>query len=278
MRELAGKLPPIDWTEAELKDAPEVHFLTGGKFWDQTIFCAWTLLAHAGTPLKVVLWDDGSLRKKEINAFHRVFPGCCRVVGRTEVEPRLEEFNRKYPTLAQRRRVYPHLRKVTDIHTMGDEWKLVLDSDMLFLRRPDRLLEWLENPSKPLLMCDVETSYGRNLEELESICGKKLEERLNVGVCGLQSRNIDWEEVEKWHAQLIAGDNSSYYDEQALVAMMVADKSPVVLDDSMYICLPDNDEIASPKGILHHYVAGAKLGYFTEAWKVAHKLGLEALK
>ncbi|MCC5875041.1 MAG: glycosyl transferase [Candidatus Sumerlaeia bacterium] len=278
MRAAAGNLPSINWSMEELEGAPEVNFLTGTKFWDQTMFCAWTLFAHAGRPLRLVLWDDGTLNRDTCEIFHRTFSSSCRVVKRSDVEAQLQAFIDSRPTLLQRRLVYPHLRKVTDIHALDQGWKLVLDSDMLFFQRPDAILNWLDDPQEPLLMKDVQTSYGRSLEALQAICGKPLQEQLNVGVCGLNSRDIIWEDLEKWHSELIADGKASYYDEQALVAMMASSSRPEVLDGNAYICLPSGEEISTPRGVLHHYVAGAKLEYFTTAWRKALQMGLEAIK
>ena len=58
----------------------------------------------------------------------------------------------------------------------------------------------------------------------------------------------------------------SYYDEQALVALVLARAQHTVLPME-YLCLPDVEEIRNPSAVAHHYVAKAKQGYFQEAWK-----------
>ena len=43
-----------------------------------------------------------------------------------------------------------------------------------------------------------------------------------VGLCGLRSDTLDWAELEAWTAELQALEKTSYYLEQALVAMLAA--------------------------------------------------------
>src|SRR5690606_28875224 len=117
--------------------------------------------------------------------------------------------------------VYFNIRKLTDIHPGRDGWRIVLDSDMLFFAPPRDLLEWMKSPAQPLFMTDIATSYGRSDSRLQSICGLAVPQKLNVGICALQSEQIDWDEIEEWHRQLVS-EGTSYFDEQALLAMYAA--------------------------------------------------------
>ena len=42
---------------------PEVHFLTGKRFWYQTAFCLHTLQVHSGRVFRAVFHDDGSFHQ-----------------------------------------------------------------------------------------------------------------------------------------------------------------------------------------------------------------------
>src|SRR5262249_1452024 len=56
-------------------DVPEIHFLTGRKYWYQTCFCAYSMMRYAGSPLRLVVYDDGSLGAKHRREMARIFPG-----------------------------------------------------------------------------------------------------------------------------------------------------------------------------------------------------------
>ncbi|MBI5771146.1 MAG: glycosyl transferase [Verrucomicrobia bacterium] len=265
MRAAAAQLAP---RPAPPAGAAEVSFLTGKKYWYQTAFCAWSLSRCANREFVPVLLDDGSFDAGLHAECRRVFPGAIPP-DRRELEARLEAHlpAARFPTLRAQRLTYLHLRKLTDAHVGRRGWRLVLDSDMLFFRRPDALLAWLDAPSRPLHMLDVQDAYGYPEATLRELAGRPLPEHVNVGVCGLRSDAIDWEKLEWWAARLLTRHGTSYYLEQALVALLFAGAEAARLPAPDYRLLPTEAECQSPTAALHHYVAESKRGYFRHAWR-----------
>jgi hypothetical protein len=261
----AGRLPPLPPPPS---DAPEVCFLTGRRFWYQTAFCFWSLCRHAGRPLRAVFYDDGTFDDSLRNECIRLFPG-ARLHDVREIEALLDQHLpvARFPTLRARRLVYPNLRKLVDCHVGHHGWRLVLDSDMLFFRRPDLLLAWLESPARPLHMTDVQDAYGYSTELMESLAGRPIPSRLNVGLCGLRSDELDWDRLETWCRRLQEAEGTSYYQEQALAAMWLAGRECVVAPPEDYVLMPDEDEARRPHAVMHHYVHLSKRGYFRHAWR-----------
>ena len=258
-------LPPLD---AAPGDAPEVSFLTGRRFWYQTAFCFWSLARQAGRPIRAAFADDGSLDGRLREACLRLFPGSA-IASLEEIEARLDEHlpESRFPTLRARRREYPNLRKLTDVHAGRHGWRLVLDSDMLFFRRPDLLLAWLAAPDRPLHMIDVHDAYGYPPALLESLAGAPVPHRLNVGICGLNSDEIDWARLEFWCRRLQEAAGTSYYQEQALVALMLTGRACRIAPAADYRLMPADAEARRPSAIMHHYVDLSKRGYFRHAWR-----------
>lgn len=265
MQAAADRLAP---RPAPPHPAPAVHFLTGRKYWYQTAFCAWSLSRSSGREFVPVLHSDGSLDSQLQAECQRVFPGAV-TVDSSELEARLETHLpvARFPALRAQRRTYLHLRKLTDVHVGRTGWQLVLDSDMLFFRRPDALLAWLDAPLRPLHMLDVQDAYGYPDPTLRELAGRPLPSHVNVGICGLRSEAIDWEKLEWWAAQLLARHGTSYYLEQALVALLLAGADAERLPARDYLLLPDEAECRAPTAVLHHYVAESKRGYFRHAWR-----------
>jgi len=268
----AGELPPV--AAAVPADAPAVHFLTGAKFWYQTAFCVHSLLVHVGRPLRVAVLDDGTLTAEHAAALRRVIPG-LRVMGAAEIQNRLDEHlpAARFPTLRQRRLVYPHLRKLTDVHAGSAGWKLVLDSDMLFHRRPEFLSGWLHAPDRPCHMLDVENAYGYSAGLMAELAGTPVPDRVNVGICGLRSDAIDWDRLEHWCRVLLEREGSHYLQEQALTAMLVAGQSRAKAPAAEYVVRPTRAESLCPTAVLHHYVAESKAWYFRFGWRHAATSG-----
>jgi hypothetical protein len=266
MERAAFRLPPLDSREGI--EPLELHFLTGKPFWYQTCFCAYSFAVASGLPIRLVVYDDGTLRDSHRHEIRRLFPE-SRIVSTDDIQRRLDERlpAQRFPALRAHRLRYPHLRKLTDVHAGSQGWKLVLDSDMLFFREPTFLVNWLHMPDRPCHMVDSETSYGYTSALMTRLAGSPIAARVNVGVCGLNSDAFDWPQLEYWCATLIETEGTTYYHEQALVAMLVAGNPCAVAPADEYLVLPDASEVEQPSAVMHHYVANSKRWYFRTAWR-----------
>ncbi|MEM9017571.1 MAG: glycosyl transferase, partial [Verrucomicrobiota bacterium] len=151
-------------------------------------------------------------------------------------------------------------------------WKLILDSDMLFFETPTEILHWWDerrSEIEPCFMRDCEESYGYSRSLMTSLTGSPIPEELNVGICGLRSETIDWNELEHWCTELVEREGTSYFLEQALVAMIASRAPHRILPRESYITFPSSDEANAGAGVLQHYVADSKPDYFGTCWKIA---------
>jgi hypothetical protein len=263
MAEAASKLPAVTSDPEGLT----VYFLTGKNHLYQTLFCISSLIRHtASEKFRFILVDDGSIDGATLKQIGMQLPG-TEVVLQHNVAANLQDQlpASKYPHLNQKREIYPHLKKLTDIHTLsGNDWKLVLDADMLFWHRPDEIIDWLKNPTRPIHMIDCVQSYGYPTAMMRDLCGSDVPRLLNVGVIGMKSSSIHWQAVDEWIQLLEQKGGASYYLEQALTAMLIGEQACTVLDAEQYQVNPGT---GSDDAILHHYVDLSKKRYFTEDWK-----------
>lgn len=246
-----------------------LHLLTGRRFWYQTVFCLHSFAHFAARTIDVELYDDGTI-DAETHDKLAALGSRLRVHAQHDLRARLEtQLPRgRFPALHERWLNYPNIRKLIDVHLGGGGWKLVLDSDLLFFRPPDRLLEWLDHPHSLLCARDSAESYGYSRTLLERLAAVPLPHCLNVGVCGLESSGVDWDLLESWTRQLIAEEGTHYYLEQALVAMMAARLGTwTMLPASDYVTHPAPAEAHAPSAVMHHYVDTSKRWYFGGAWK-----------
>lgn len=248
----------------------ELHVLTGRRFWYQTVFCLWTFARHSGRPLQPVIYDDGTLSEAFCAPLARLFPA-ARFVTQAETLARLDAHlpAARYPALRERWLNYPNIRKLTDVHAGLSGWKLVIDSDLLFFRRPSLLIEWLDSPAQPLHAVDCETSYGYSRPLLDSLAGSPVAELVNVGLTGLNSSELDWDKLEYWCRTLIERERVHYYLEQALVAMLLAGRDCTIAPVADYVTLPLPPETLECRAVMHHYVGNSKRWYFQHNWRRA---------
>jgi hypothetical protein len=247
-----------------------IHVLTGKRFWYQTIFCLWTFARHSKRTLHPVIYDDGTLTVEHSKPIERLFPNASLILQK-ETLLRLDAHlpESRFPILRERWRNYPNIRKLTDVHAGESGWRLVIDSDLLFFRQPAFVMDWLDRPTKPFHAVDCETSYGYTRQQMNSLAGNAVSDLVNVGLTGLNSSAIDWEKLEYWSRVLIEREGTSYYLEQALIAMLVAGRDCAIAPGADYVTKPDGDEAQHCNAIMHHYVADSKRWYFRHCWRVA---------
>ncbi|SEO23521.1 hypothetical protein SAMN05192574_106200 [Mucilaginibacter gossypiicola] len=265
MEQRSVELPPV----ISHANGLPVYFLTGKNYLYQTLYCIQSLVKSSGVQFKFILVDDGSFNLELLKRVEKQLPG-AQVITQNKISENLQNTlpETHYPYLHKKRAVYPHIKKLTDVHTIpGDDWKLVLDSDMLFWDEPADLVNWLNNPQQPLHMIDCTEAYGYSQQLMTQLAGSPIKPLLNVGAIGLKSDAIDWDKLENWVKTLEGQEGTSYYLEQALSAMLIGNDNATVLKAEEYIVNPGPDQIKNKTGRLHHYVDLSKEGYFKHAWK-----------
>ena len=246
----------------------KVAFVSGSKYWHQTAFCFVSLQLVSPFKITPVIFDDGTLTGQISAQLKRVIPW-VQFVYADEVEERLDRMlpERVFPTLRSRRRQYPHLRKLTDIHIASASFTLVLDSDMLFFRTPVELLEWFAAPHA-LYMQDVLPAYGYPDAFLADLVGAPIPGLVNVGLYGLNGKTIGWDRIELWCRRQLEEYGTHYLQEQALTAMLFAGLQARPLSRTNYVVRPRLNEGRRPTAVLHHYVGTSKRSYFQHGWKL----------
>jgi len=245
-----------------------LHLLTGKRYWFQSAFCLWSLSAVSQRPVTPILYDDGTLEKVHIDTLLHIFPKIT-FIEKDECLSRVDKFlpDSSYPSIRERRLKNPLFKKLLDIHAGQDGWKLQIDSDILFFRTPNSLLEWHDSPQQPLRAEDIANAYGYPVKFLNKIAGQQIPERVNTGLLGLRSEDLDWDKIEFWCRSLIEGKGPSYFQEQALVALHLAGKECIVPDPSSYVLFPNLPEATQCNAVMHHYVSNSKKWYFSKNWR-----------
>jgi len=267
MEAAAEHLPALP----DFRTGPTVllHVMTGRRFWYQTAYCLHSFARSAEATVYAELYDDGTIDAECERRLRRLGPR-IRLHRQADIAARLDEFlpAARFPVLRERWRHYPNIRKLTDVHAGRSGWKLVIDSDLLFFRRPDFILRWFGRPDLPLHAVDCAESYGYSRARMERLAGAPIPPLVNVGLCGLRSDALNWEELESWCAELIATEKTNYYLEQALVAMLMAREARrAIAPANDYITRPTRAEVEQPRAVMHHYVAESKRWYFGGGWR-----------
>ena len=244
-----------------------IYFMTGRKYWYQTVFCFCSLLLTSGRSYQPILIDDGSIDSEIEQKLRRVVPWveirCADEIKATisKVLP-LE----RYPNIHFWRQKQPLTRKVIDLHAGQSGWKILLDSDMLFFRKPEWLHDWYDRDPLPAYMIDCDEAYGYSAALRTRVGGSSdFPDRANIGFFGWKSEDVDFDWLEYALETLIAEEGPRYNLTQGLTSMMFAGRRCAIAPENDYIVKPSLSEGMNPTAILHHYVAESKRPYFQKS-------------
>ncbi len=146
-----------------------------------------------------IFHDDGSLTDDDARELLSHFPD-ARVIRRAEADQAVSEGLREHPVCRENRLKHHWFLKVFDTrHYAPHERYIVLDSDIVFFRRPDFLLQWMARNDETLwLMEDTREKYSAARADLEKDMGFPLWERANSGLDLMPKAAADLTLAEKF--------------------------------------------------------------------------------
>ncbi|GAB5562289.1 MAG: hypothetical protein SynsKO_39360 [Synoicihabitans sp.] len=262
MVEWISQLPPFPkLREEDRANAHPVHFLTGKPFLHLTLSSAASLLRRSSIPLRLVVVSDGTLDEPAIDLLRKRFPGRLTVESEASIEERMESYfpRKTFPHLRETRDTANLFRKLMDVHGGASGWNVFIDSDTFFWRCPKRLENGLQSGGRAVYSPDRFSNYGHPSDVISRILGEPVTSRVNSGLTGMMSEEIDWERMEFWLAGIRSevGGKPDFW-EQALTAMHMTSISAESLPAKDYILSPSVSEIRSPTGVFHHYAGASK--------------------
>jgi len=266
METAAFKLPI---PSATLGPPVKLHLLTGTKHWYQTAFCLWSFSTASGRIVAPFVFDDGSLKLEQLEALKRLFPN-LRFMGASQTLERLDGFLpiKRYPSLRAQQQVNPMFKKLLDIHAGETDWRIQMDSDILFFRRPEFLINWYDMPNCSIHLKGIRNAYSCSIAYLAELAGKPVRQKVNAGLLGIRSIDIDWEQMEFWTKKLLQAGGKAHLMEQTLYGLHLTGNSCISLPSKDYVLLPEPSEVHECKAIMHHYIVHSRKWYFQKNWKV----------
>ncbi len=269
--EFAAQQLPLINTAGKSAEARslQIWFMTGARHWYQTAFCAWSLALHSDFKIMPVVISDGTLGQKHCASLKRIFPDAV-VYGADACRQMRESLLPvdKYPFIHKVLSKQLLFRKLTDVFGDSTQYRLFLDSDMLFYRRASHIEGYLQSATSPLVQVDCWESYGYSRQLCEKLVGgKSLPRAINIGVLGMNASLIDWDKVEYWLEQLIANEGWKYNITQCTASMILSQDCISYLPADLYQVLPESPVSTRPLRIMEHYVSDSKPYYFNKAWR-----------
>lgn len=154
---------------------------------------------HSERSWAPIIHEDGSLTDADIAELKKHFPD-ARVIRRSEANAELERVLAEFPACREYRHKHNWFLKNFDAwHYAPHDRYIVIDSDIVFFRRPDQLLRWIDEGQDSLwLMEDTNEKYCMPREEIEELLGFPLWRKVNSGLDLMPRAAFDLALAEKF--------------------------------------------------------------------------------
>jgi hypothetical protein len=246
---------------AEPPDEIPVHILSGKDDW---LLACWMLASWFHTTernWRVILHDDGHLPAEAASAFEKIAP-CIRRISAHEADNAVLAALAGHTACRDYRRAHPLARKIFDVPalTPGERF-IILDSDVLFFRKPESILRWCAYGGDECWFNeDVKEAFPIPLTEVQATLGITVWPRVNSGLCLLNRSTIDLDLCEKALRETSLLKGHIWLVEQSLFAICASARNRGGL-------LPREYEVslekkARPDAVARHYVGAVRQRFY----------------
>ncbi|MEZ5326114.1 MAG: hypothetical protein R3F19_13770 [Verrucomicrobiales bacterium] len=244
--------------------SPPVHVLAGEEQWLMAAWMLTSFLHFTDRPWNIFVHDDGTLSENARAELIRLFDGIT-IVPRSDADVVMKDTLGMYPRCAAYRDAHPLGIKCFDIpHMAKGERFLLLDSDVLFFKRPDQILAWAEdeNDHSTWFNQDPQEPSSLSLDQCQSDLGFSLWPRVNSGLCLLHKDSIRLTNFEQWLELAAIKNGIAWRTEQTLLALGASRTGKGGL-------LPEGYEVSlgktrKPDAIARHYVGAVRSRFYAE--------------
>jgi len=215
----------IAWHRRPDTDAcgPSVHMLVSSRTWYAGLLAAVSFEHHTGRKWKFYIHEDGSVDDRARERIKKVLPD-ARLISREESDANASDFFRAYPKCFAQRQRHNLFLKFSDFAAFAPEDRfIVLDSDVIFFRRPSELLEWTDKGADTCLYNkDTREKYCLPREPIERSMAFEMWPCFNSGLILLPRAAVDWQLAERFIEQFEATAHHPQFFEQTLYALMAS--------------------------------------------------------
>lgn len=249
----------------------EIHILTSSTDWQNACWALRSFYCATGAAYALYIHDDGTLPVSAVGSIKRQFPEAY-ILEKHQADKEVLPWLGQYPLSYKFRTTNPLAQKVFDSMFYGCAPRiLLLDSDVLFFNRPQRLLEIAESSQfrKNCANEDVASAYTVSPVDVERLCGFTLVDRFNSGLCVLQRESLS----VAWFEEFLSIPDVMSHPwrvEQTLFA----------LASSRYGCelLPSEYSVSLKPGVeerpCKHYVGAIREWFYSEGIPYLMRVGV----
>lgn len=234
-----------------------VHMLVSSQTWDAGIMAAISFEHFSGRRWPLFIHEDGSVSVAQRNVIERILPG-VQFVPRPEAEARISRHLSSHPKCLSNRSRHNLFLKFLDFPAFAPyERFVVLDSDVIFFKRPGEILDWVDAGKEECWFNeDTKEKYCIPRPRIEEALQMKIWERVNTGICLMPKSAISLELSERLIATFETNAHHPQFFEQTLYAVMASALNRGGMLPATYNI--NWGYLRAPGSICRHYVGAFK--------------------
>lgn len=194
-------------------DAPhfELHMLLGHRHVGMCLWAVKSFLHFTGKRYQIVLHEDGSLTEEDIATLEKHLINVT-IIKKNHADEAIKKLVGDLPNTSAFRFSYAETTNhrgsynlyimsliLFDMNMLSKASKrIILDADVLFFKRPDQLIDWIENSDDTRCLYSVEAFSPYKNEKHELCFGPRTPPAFNSGLLCLHESVFDLAYLETW--------------------------------------------------------------------------------
>jgi hypothetical protein len=245
-----------EWPED--RSGVSVHMVVGHSMLSMGLLALRSWEFHTQRRWRLVIHEDGSFNSADRTDLKKHFPE-AQLIERAAADEQVQAALRDFPSCRNHRANHNWFLKVFDTrHFAPGERYIILDSDIVFFRRPARVLEWVDNPSDQMwIMEDEREKYSHARADIEKAMDVRMVGRGNSGLDLMNKRGADLALADKFLAACSANARQYEFLEQTIFSLWVsAWRNGGLLPSDEYEISWNN--FRGSRAVCRHYIGPAK--------------------
>jgi hypothetical protein len=242
----------------------EVRVLTYAADWLMALWMAKSFYSSAGVDWPLIWHQGGPLSARHVRLLHYHFPNSgflSMAEADARVEPALQQLGLDRTVAVRRTSAF--LRKPIDFHLLSRSSKvLLLDSDVLFFRKPTEILDAVHAGSRTnYFNKDANNGYPMTPKEAQNRFGLRPVELLNAGLGVVCRESIKLQEVNRY---LQDPEMKGIFMDQLVYALLGATFPTELLPDTYLLSATPGLNVGGRPVVARHYAGTTRRLMFTE--------------
>lgn len=245
-----------EWPEDQ--SGLSVHMVVGHSMLPMGLLALRSWEFHTQRRWRLVVHEDGSFSPADRANLDKHFPE-ARIIDRAAADAEVQAGLRDFPACWRHRANHNWFLKVFDTrHYARGERYIIVDSDIVFFRRPARVLEWTDHMSDQMwIMEDEREKYSHARADIERAMGVRMVRRGNSGLDLMNKAAADLALADKFLGA--CGNSARQYEflEQTIFSLWVSSwgKGGLLPSDEYEISW---NNFRGSRAVCRHYIGPAK--------------------